>query len=163
VTRTLDDYDYYALLGVRPDASADAIRAAFHRFAAKYHPDHHVGAPERAVQKAARVYRRGAEAYRVLMNPRKRSEYDAQRELGGLRYAPAPRSAVGARAQGASSGGDDASSLTPESLRYLKEAEKAAAEGNLAMARFHLSLAERKGAKHPRVDALRAEISRSEG
>jgi curved DNA-binding protein CbpA len=162
VTRTLDDFDYYALLGVRPEASADAIRAAFHRFAAKYHPDHHIGAPEARVQKAARVYRRGAEAYRVLMNPKKRSEYDAQRELGGLRYAPGSRSAEGARA-GEPSGGDDAGSLTPESLRYLKEAEKAAAEGNLAMARFHLSLAERKGAKHPRVDALRAEIIRSEG
>jgi curved DNA-binding protein CbpA len=162
VTRTLDDYDYYALLGVRPEASADAIRAAFHRFAAKYHPDHHAGAPAPSVQKAARVYRRGAEAYRVLMNPRKRSEYDAQRELGALRYAPSSRAVAGARADD-SSGGDEGSSLTPESLRYLKEAERAAAEGNLAMARFHLSLAERKGAKHPRVDALRAEINRSEG
>ncbi len=35
--------DYYKILGVARDASADEIRKAFRKLAAKYHPDRHHG------------------------------------------------------------------------------------------------------------------------
>lgn len=70
--------DYYALFGVERSASADAIRAAFHAFARRYHPDRLCGASEPVRERAAAIYRRGAEGYRVLMNPESRRRYDAE-------------------------------------------------------------------------------------
>jgi DnaJ-class molecular chaperone len=87
VAKSLDELDYYALLRVPRDASVDAIKAAFRAFAVRYHPDQHAGDDETAA-KAARVYRRGTEAYRVLTHPEQRVAYDKQLDEGKLRFDP---------------------------------------------------------------------------
>ncbi len=84
----LDLLDYYTLLSVEPTATADAVRHAFHRVALKYHPDNHTGGGPERLARANQIYRRGAEAYRVLSNPQTRREYDAQLARGALRYEP---------------------------------------------------------------------------
>jgi curved DNA-binding protein CbpA len=85
----LDQLDYYALFSIEPGASADAIRAAFHAFARRYHPDRFAAAPEAKRERAEAIYRRGAEAYRVLMSGESRRRYDEGLARGELRLSAA--------------------------------------------------------------------------
>jgi curved DNA-binding protein CbpA len=86
----LEQLDYYTLLQVAQGATPDEVRRAFHRFAAKYHPDRFsgVGAPADKVERAAQIYRRGAEAYKVLTDSVRRQRYDAGLAQGRLRLDP---------------------------------------------------------------------------
>lgn len=63
--------DYYAILGVERDASAESIKKAYRRKAMKVHPD---VAPDDA--EAADKFKELSEAYEVLSDPNKRSIYD---------------------------------------------------------------------------------------
>lgn len=62
--------DYYQVLGVSRDASAEQIKKAYRRLAMKYHPDV-ADAPD-----AAEKFKQIGEAYEVLHDPHKRSVYD---------------------------------------------------------------------------------------
>lgn len=68
---------HYELLGVDPKASAEDIKRAFRREIARYHPDkvQHLGPEfqEIAATRASEL----TEAYRVLMDPAAREQYDA--------------------------------------------------------------------------------------
>ena len=67
----MTDTEYYADLGVARDASSDDIRRAFRKLAAQYHPDRHPG------DKAAEAkFKRIAEAYNVLDDPKAKAAYD---------------------------------------------------------------------------------------
>ncbi len=63
--------DYYQLLGVDRNASADEIRKAYLKLAKKYHPDK-TGGDKAAEEKLKEIN----EAYDVLKNPEKRKQYD---------------------------------------------------------------------------------------
>jgi len=77
--------DYYAILGVKRDASANAIKTAYRRLARKYHPD--VSKEKDAEEK----FKEMAEAYETLRDPEKRAAYD---QLGsytpGQEFRPPP-------------------------------------------------------------------------
>lgn len=63
--------DYYAILGVRREASLKEIKQAYHRLAKKYHTDASRN-PETKGQ-----FQEIAEAYKVFSDPVKRQEYDS--------------------------------------------------------------------------------------
>ena len=63
--------DYYEVLGVRRDASAEEIKKAYRQLALKHHPDRNPGD-----QDAEDRFKEAAEAYSVLADAEKRSVYD---------------------------------------------------------------------------------------
>ena len=63
--------DYYEVLGVGKDASADEIKKAYRKLAVKYHPDKNPGDKE-----AEEKFKEAAEAYSILSDPDKKARYD---------------------------------------------------------------------------------------
>ena len=63
--------DYYEVLGVTKNATADEIKKAYRNMAIKYHPDKNPG--EKAAEEK---FKEAAEAYDVLSNDEKRQRYD---------------------------------------------------------------------------------------
>ena len=66
-----EEKDYYKILGVERNASADEIKKAYKKVAIKYHPDRNPGNKE-----AEEKFKQAAEAYDVLRDPDKRARYD---------------------------------------------------------------------------------------
>lgn len=63
--------DYYDVLGVSREASAEEIKKAYRQSALKYHPDRNPDDPA-----AEEKFKECTEAYQVLCDPDKRSRYD---------------------------------------------------------------------------------------
>jgi DnaJ-class molecular chaperone len=73
--------DYYKILGVEKNASEDEIKKAFRKLAHQYHPDKKDGNADR--------FKEVNEAYSVLSDKKKRSQYDTfgQAGFGGQGYS----------------------------------------------------------------------------
>ncbi len=63
--------DYYDILGVSKDASADEIKKRYRKLAVQYHPDKNQG--DKAAEEK---FKSISEAYNVLGDPEKRKKYD---------------------------------------------------------------------------------------
>lgn len=155
---TLDSIDYLSLLRLpRPESPEhgpgdDQIRRAFHAFALVFHPDRHRGSPERILAAAATVYRRGAEAYRVLQDPLLRRRYvRALLDHGAVRMPP-DEIATSMR-------GD---SLVPQRFEdivrsaaatpFARRADELIAVGDFKQAKLQLQLAMLKDPNNPRLE-----------
>ncbi|KAA8587579.1 hypothetical protein FQN60_016441 [Etheostoma spectabile] len=64
--------DYYQVLGVRRDSSAEEIKKAYRKLALRWHPDKN---PENK-EEAEKKFKELSEAYEVLSDANKRSTYD---------------------------------------------------------------------------------------
>jgi curved DNA-binding protein CbpA len=101
-TRQVDPVDYYAELGVRPDATPSEIAATYRALAKSLHPDARPADPA-----AADRFKRVTVAYRVLADVERRRDYDERRRHHDTRVTddsphqttppPAPPSRRGAQ------------------------------------------------------------------
>jgi hypothetical protein len=89
-TRQVDAVDYYAELGVQPDATLSEIAATYRALAKALHPDARPTDPA-----AAERFKRVTVAYRVLADSERRRGYDERRRHRIARVvAPSVRSAT---------------------------------------------------------------------
>jgi len=72
--------DYYQILNVSQDASAQDVKKAFRRLALQYHPDRNPG----NVREAGEKFKEINEAYEILSDAQRRWQYD---RLTSLRLA----------------------------------------------------------------------------
>ena len=133
--------DYYAIMGLEKQATADEVKRAYRKLARKYHPD---------VSKAADAedkFKELGEAYEVLKDPEKRAAYD---QLGanwkdGQEFRPPPGWDEGFEFSGGGFTSDEAFAASEffESLfgrrpaRGFHEARGAGAYGNAATRDHH--------------------------
>jgi len=69
--------DYYEILGIQKNASQDEIKKAYRKVAMQYHPDRNPGD-----KGAEEKFKEAAEAYEVLSDQEKRSQYDRYGHAG---------------------------------------------------------------------------------
>ncbi|HLY31627.1 MAG TPA: DnaJ domain-containing protein [Ktedonobacterales bacterium] len=110
-----DEPDYYATLGVRPDADDETIRQAYRRLAWEYHPD------RAGAESAAKMSRLNV-AYQVLGDPERRRQYDAQHPAIIPQRAPT-QVATAARANQQMAARDVIRSVSPGPLRLINRFE----------------------------------------
>jgi molecular chaperone DnaJ len=89
--------DYYEVLGVAKTASSDEIKKAYRKLALKYHPDRNKDNPE-----AEAKFKEASEAYAVLSDETKRSQYD---QLGPEAFEQAQQGGAGGNPFGGGFGG----------------------------------------------------------
>lgn len=76
--------DYYEILGISKDASDSDIKKAYRKLAHKYHPDKGDGDEAK--------FKEVSEAYQILSDPKKRSQYD---QFGHMGFDPGSDSGGG--------------------------------------------------------------------
>jgi curved DNA-binding protein CbpA len=130
---TLDQVDYYRVLGVSSAATEEELRGAYYRLATRLHPDIHGDAIDRGFrERLTAVYSRVVEAYKVLSNPQRRADYDGALSRGDMRLQAGSK--VRPKAP-------EESIQNPKARQFYKLAQAALNDRNVAAAVMNLRLA----------------------
>jgi curved DNA-binding protein len=111
-----DIRNYYELLGVKRDASADEIKQSFRRLARKYHPDLNPGD-----KVAEDKFKEIGEAYEILSDRSKRSQYDKFTGFWRKNRSKTPTSTPRDRSTDEDEFGDDFNTFIDRLLGRKKE------------------------------------------
>ncbi len=82
---TMDEKDYYQILGVTQEAQTEEIRDAYYKLVKFYHPDVNPNADHEIKVKAEEIFTRVTTAYETLSEADKRKQYDSHEELAELK------------------------------------------------------------------------------
>jgi DnaJ-class molecular chaperone len=142
--QALDELSYYDLFGLEPSATHDEIQQAFHVFCDTFHPDGHLGRGAAEVRALSTIFKRGTEAYSVLLDPGLRAQYDEQ--LAHRRGAQPPRVSFSPLSRPPSRGPSGAASLedsvqSPAARPFARRAEELMTKGDLRQAKLQLVMA----------------------
>ncbi|XP_021811759.1 chaperone protein dnaJ 72 isoform X2 [Prunus avium] len=120
--------DHYKVLGLPRSASKEEIKEAFRKLAVKLHPDKHSHSPKAVRESTTLRFKQVSEAYQVLIDDRKRADYNfrssrshnynANTSNYGHGYGYSATN-YGGKYRRASSGGSGASSAFENVLRYV--------------------------------------------
>jgi curved DNA-binding protein CbpA len=130
---SLDQVDYYQVLGISSAVSSEQIRQAYYRLATYLHPDvHGVDLDPRFHAKLTAVFSRVVEAYKVLSDEARRRSYDSHLARGNMRVRsgtmPPPMR--------------PADQLTnPKAKRFYELSQRALGDNDIRSARTNLKLA----------------------
>lgn len=142
----LDDADYLALLDLplpspgEPGPTESEVSDAFHLFCERFHPDAYPDAPEDVREAAIAVFRRGAEANRVLRDPTLRAHYLRVVHQGTLRLTPAEL-ARGGKPDRVKPTSARQAARTAAATNFAARADELMAAGDLQQARLQLQFA----------------------
>lgn len=153
----LDAVDYLTLLGLSRSAAGptDAdVRAAWRAFALEFHPDRHRDAEPHVRDAATRVFQRGAEAYRVLLDPLLRRRYLRLLERGVLRMSPEE---IADAASGDAVRMQDIAKSAAASP-FARRADELIAAGDLKQAKLQLQLAVLREPQNGRLQEAMQEL-----
>ena len=152
----LADGTYYLFLGITPRATPSHIQEAFYRRAEKLHPDRFYNLSDLELRnKIYEVYKRVAEAYRVLENPAARKAYDEGVAQGRNRMLVQER-------EGARLKAPDEGIESPQAKRFYRLALDALRANDLkgALLNFNFALSMEPGnaAIQAQVAAVQAKL-----
>jgi curved DNA-binding protein CbpA len=140
----LDELTYYELFGVRREATADEIRAAFHAFCDAFHPDRHVARSPDERDAISIIFKRGTEACIVLSDVALRGHYDAQ--LAARPTQRPLRVSLSSLSRPPASGSSGPPSLddavrSPSARPFARRADELLRKGDLRHAKLQLVMA----------------------
>jgi curved DNA-binding protein CbpA len=138
LARILDEFDYYALLGVPRGANGSVVRQAYYAQSRRFHPDANRHLDEDVRTASERIAKRVTEAYSILRDPRRRKVYDErlQAEAAGPRMP-----LVQVQAEAGRRASQEQHGRTPNGRRYWTIALSDLARGDLVAAARNLQTA----------------------
>lgn len=79
----MEQKDYYNILGISRDATLDDIKKSYRALSRTYHPDRQAGKSDKEKKEAEEKFKEINQAYSVLSDPEKKSNYDQYGDENG--------------------------------------------------------------------------------
>jgi DnaJ-class molecular chaperone len=165
LARILDEFDYYALLGVPRGANGSVVREAYYAQSRRFHPDVNRHLDDATRRAAERISKRVTEAYSILRDARRRKLYDerlhgttGEKQAGAAPPAAIRMPLVEAQAEAGRRGTAEQLGQTPNGRRYFALATGDLARGDRAAAQRNLQMAVTFEPGNPHFQAKLAEL-----
>ncbi len=136
--KEVETKSYYEILRLGYACAPHEVKAAWHAFALRFHPDRLVDEGPDVVAASAEIFKRGVEAYNVLVKPDLKKRYDDGLRHGKIRLEAETRTPVKAAPAVRSC---EMIAKTPGGKKLAAKADRLIAIGKLEDARVQLTSA----------------------